>query len=118
VDKYLVWEGIRKDGETTVRMSSDEELWANVPFYLDEVNHASEFNWGYWGSGPAQLGYAILRTYFEIVYSFSPTEAHFQAYKYHQNFKADFISAWKTDTWLLTCTEIDLWLGGEKAGWF
>jgi len=111
----LTWRGWREDGETRVLMSAGNH-WCNVPFYLDEVNHASEFNWGYNGSGPAQLAYAILRTYFELVYGFSPVEARFQAEKYHQKLKTDEVSRWG-EWWGLSSIEIDLWLGGEKAGW-
>lgn len=38
---------------------------APLPLYLDEVNHSPDgFNWGYLGSGPAQLAYALLRKFF------------------------------------------------------
>jgi len=33
-----------------------------IPCFFDEVNHSPDgFNWGYNGSGPSQLSYAILR---------------------------------------------------------
>jgi len=32
-----------------------------LPSYYKEVKHSSGFRWGYGGSGPSQLAYAILR---------------------------------------------------------
>lgn len=52
--------------------NGDKEVWVDcqtpgcesyrLPLYLDEVNHSPDgFNWGYGGSGPSQLAYAMLR---------------------------------------------------------
>jgi hypothetical protein len=113
----LTWRGKRKPEEdyNQVWMSTDYEIWANLPLYLDEVNHASEFNWGYWGSGAAQLAYAILRTHFEIIGDYPPEKAKQLAEVYHQDFKVEFVSSWKTDEWELSHYEIESWLyGGDE----
>jgi hypothetical protein len=110
----LTWRGERADGETSVKVSADEHLWANLPLYLDEVNHASEFNWGYWGSGSAQLAYAILRMHFEIIGDYSTDTARQCAEKYYQEFKVEFVSSWRNDVWSLSSYEIEKWLYGEE----
>jgi hypothetical protein len=111
----LTWRGKRKPEEdcNQVLMSVDYEKWANLPLYLEEENHASEFNWGYWGSGAAQLAYAILRTHFEIIGEYTPEMANHLAITYHQDFKVEFVSSWKTDEWELSSWEIENWLYGE-----
>lgn len=47
-------------------------------------NHSSEFNWGYGGSGPAQLSLAILLTYIPRQF----------AVKLHQKFKFKVVASW------------------------
>lgn len=111
----MIWTGERTAKENLVLMSADEKIWAKLPLYPNEVNHASEFNWGYWGSGAAQLAYCILRSCFEIVYGFSPVDAAAKAQKYHQEFKVEYVSAWKHDTWEILSDEIDIWLGGQDV---
>jgi len=55
-----------------------------LPCFLNEVNHGpTGFAWGYGGSGPAQLAYAILRDYG------LPREVAFRLY---QDFKWDVIA--------------------------
>lgn len=111
----LTWKGVRKIDEdyNQVLLSVDEVVWANLPLYLDEVNHASEFNWGYWGSGAAQLAYAILRTHFEIIGQYPPETAKKYATFYHQEFKIEFVSAWRSDKWFLSSCEVESWLYGD-----
>jgi len=51
-----VYEGI-------VHGAFDKEVTVNgepLPLFRNVVNHSTEFNWGYGGSGPAQLALAIL----------------------------------------------------------
>ena len=110
------WYGWRSPDEKTNAIMNAGDHWCNIPLYKEEVNHASEFNWGYNGSGPAQLAYSILRTYFELVYGFSSVEAKFQAEKYHQAFKNVFVMFWNNSEWQITDTKIDIWLSDVKAG--
>jgi hypothetical protein len=72
------------------------------------------FEWGYVGSGPADLALAILAHHFGE----RPTRAglmktgaaeRYQSYKYHQVFKDDFVAGWG-DTWQLTSDQIEAWL--------
>lgn len=58
---------------------------------LDEVNHSPDgFQWGYGGSGPAQLAYAMLRE----LYNEETTLDHYQ------DFKSEVISQLEGD-WVL-----------------
>ena len=69
-------------------------------------NHSPDgFNWGYAGSGPAQLALAILFDYFG--------DAR-KAEILHQAFKFAFVSRFK-DNWELTGDEIEAWLAENKG---
>jgi hypothetical protein len=115
----MYWKGIRTPSQNrnTVRMSADGEIWANLPVYLDEVNHSPDgFEWGYWGSGPSQLAYAILRTYFELVEMCDSEAAERFAKRYYMKFKIDFVARWGEE-WNINHHNIAVWVGGERAGW-
>jgi len=63
-------------------------------------NHSPDgFQWGYGGSGPAQLALALLL-------DCSHDEL---AMRHHQAFKAEFVATWG-DEWQITSTEIRAWL--------
>lgn len=63
----------------------------------DEVNHSpSGFSWGFNGSGPAQLAYAILADAFDSEF----------AGEHYQQFKKDVISQLPDNDWYLTEKEI------------
>jgi hypothetical protein len=62
------------------------------------VNHSpTGFEWGYGGSGPAQLAFALLLDFFE-----SPSEAML----FYQDFKWKVIARILTDQWELSEDEI------------
>lgn len=115
--KKLMWQGIRNPlpGDNIVRMSVDGELWANLPLYLEEINHSpTGFEWGYNGSGPAQLAYAILRTYFEIAAGMTPERARALAQKEYYEFKDavvcnHFGRSWY---WELDSEQVRIWRVG------
>ena len=58
------------------------------------------FNWGYGGSGPAQLALALL---------LDVTGNGEVAVQHHQEFKWDIVARWRGD-WTITSEEIELWL--------
>ena len=63
-------------------------------------NHSPDgFQWGYGGSGPAQLALALLLD--------CSTEE--LAMRHHQAFKVEFVANWG-DEWQITSTEIRAWL--------
>lgn len=110
----MIWKGFRKPlaEENLVVMSKDGELWANLPLYLDEVNHSpTGFEWGYLGSGPAQLAYAILRTYFELEVGLSQELAAVKARKEYFKFKEDIVCSrfGRSDEWELTTDDVRIW---------
>lgn len=74
--------------------------------YLDEVNHSpSGFAWGYGGSGPAQLAFAILAEMFDTQ----------TAHTYYQDFKKEVISSLDQDaSWTLTADWINEWYENKE----
>lgn len=114
----LYWKGIRKPlaEENIVLMSTDGEIWANLPLYLEEVNHSpTGFEWGYRGSGPAQLAYAILRSYFEIRVGLSPEEAQNRTMKEYYDFKDAVVCNYfgRSWAWELDSEQIRSWRVGK-----
>ena len=71
----------------------------------DHVYHSPDgFNWGYGGSGPADLARSILWDYLGV----KPTKG------FVYSFKCDFVSGWK-DKWEVSSKEIQDWIdtGGK-----
>ena len=67
----------------------------------DIFNHSpSGFEWGYLGSGPAQLALAILCDYLA-----EPQVA----VRFYQGFEEETVARWKDDKWTLTEHEIAEW---------
>ena len=73
-----------------------------LPVRLDLVNHSpTGFEWGYGGSGPAQLALAILAHH---------TRDNSIAIEFHQAFKDDVISKFRHDNWELLSSFVESWL--------
>lgn len=69
-------------------------------------NHSpSGFNWGYQGSGPAQLALALLC---------DVTRDKDIAVRLHQGFKRDFVATWG-DTWEITDADIRGWVDSKLS---
>jgi len=67
-------------------------------------NHSPDgFNWGYQGSGPAQLALALL---------YDATGDKDVSVRLHQEFKRAFVAGWG-DTWGITDTYILSWVGNH-----
>jgi hypothetical protein len=94
-----------------IRVTPDEKTGSDSLVYVDEVplnpkasqklmNHSPDgFNWGYGGSGPAQLALGILLDY----YGAGAPELHF-----YQDFKFRVIARLPQEgDWRLTGLEID-----------
>lgn len=70
-------------------------------------NHSpSGFEWGYGGSGPAQLALAILLDHATALGS---REAGNWAVRHHQAFKWEFVARWPREGFTLTTGEIERW---------
>lgn len=77
------------------------EFVADLTLYLNEVNHSPDgFGWGYYGSGPSQTAYAILR----YVCGNKTT-----AIAFYQRLKHDVIANLH-GRWELSLEFIDSWL--------
>jgi len=69
-------------------------------------NHSPDgFNWGYCGSGPAQLALALL---------YDVTGDATLSVKLHQEFKWDFVAYWRDD-WQITSDKIKEWVEQNKS---
>jgi len=70
---------------------------------LGECNHSPDgWEWGYGGSGPAQLAYALLR---DVL----PDDADL-AYELHQSFKWRYVSRIEADEWVIDAYDINQWI--------
>lgn len=88
----------------TVRNATDEH---ELPLRHDLRNHSESFEWGYAGSGPAQLALAILADHLGVPEAEEDKWVPFQNY---QQFKFDVISKLPKDGWKITSDEIERWL--------
>jgi len=67
-------------------------------------NHSPDgFNWGYGGSGPAQLALALL---------LDVTDDEELALRLHQPFKWDLVARWGSQ-WTMTSDEIQSWINRQ-----
>jgi hypothetical protein len=84
-------------------VSKDDNLFLPGPSQK-LYNHSPDgFNWGYGGSGPAQLALALL---------YDVTGDQELSIKEHQHFKRTFVAGWG-DEWQITTEEIEAWLRGR-----
>lgn len=89
--------------------SEIEVLADRRPLYgfNDEVNHSPDgFNWGYGGSGPAQLAYALVRDRYDKE----------TALAYYQQFKDDFVVGLPYNEWKIAVCEIDCAIARYRQG--
>ena len=86
---HMIVKGTRKQGRITVTVDGKflDICPSQAVWY-----HSQEFNWGYSGSGPAQLAIAIL-----LAAGASKEDAR----TYHQSFKEEVIAGLKGDTFEL-----------------
>lgn len=103
-----------------VLVNEGGEAWANLPLYLNEVNHSpTGFEWGYYGSGPSQLAYAILRYMFGKMY-LKPENAQEKAEEYYLQFKQRVIATIDRKQWILKEEDIVNFItasmGGQEVG--
>lgn len=88
-----IYKGKRIDGEAIVTVNGKE-----LKLRLDLRSHSpTGFNWGYHGSGPAQLALAILAHEYDDDYA---------EYYYH-DFKAEAVGNLRGDSWTLTSDQIE-----------
>lgn len=87
---------------------TDGGLFSNLPLYLDFVNHSpTGFEWGYYGSGPSQLAYAILHHYFVKAKGLTEKQAHEKAVDIYMEFKRLVVGSLPHSSWDMNEKEID-----------
>lgn len=93
------------DGCKVVIENGDEK--ADLPMRLDLWNHSpTGFEWGYSGSGPAQLALALLA---------DASGDDTLASRMHQRFKADFVAKLpRNAAWTLTDGQVRRWIEIES----
>jgi len=85
---------VTKDGES-LSPAPSQKVW----------NHSPDgFQWGYGGSGPAQLALALL---------LDVTDDPQLSVSLHQAFKRHFVAAW-TEKWEISSEDIEAWIESNK----
>jgi Family of unknown function (DUF6166) len=69
-----------------------------LPIRHDLANHSQAFEWGYGGSGPAQLALALLADALE--------NADYTARRYHQQFKDVCVARMPNGAWSMTANTV------------
>ena len=78
-----------------------------LPLRLDLQTHSpSGFEWGYGGSGPAQLALALLA---------DATGDSQLALQYYQMYKADVVAKLPSTNWTIKSAEIHTWLETHES---
>ena len=98
------YRGSRGDHGVSVMVLSPGSVYP-LPFRLDLQRHSpTGFEWGYLGSGPAQLALAIL----------ADTVGAGDAQTYHQQFKEAVIAQIRDTSWTLTEEFVRGWVSNKK----
>ncbi len=99
-----VFKGVSKDGEVIAEYVFDPKASQKV------CNHSPDgFNWGYGGSGPAQLALALL---LDAMPELSQTTILMLC----SQFKWDFVAQWPQDEpWIITEQKIRDWVAQELS---
>lgn len=103
------------DGETSVIVTVEEDHGTRSYNLAHHVKHSpTGFEWGYPGSGPAELARCILLDYFggEAVGGEDMADAEGNRY---QRFKLARIAVIGSDTWEITSDEIATWIKKDAA---
>jgi hypothetical protein len=96
--------GRRTKGSVTVTRETDDGRCDPLPLRLDLGNHSpAGFEWGYPGSGPAQLALAVL----------SDAVGDRRAVWHHQQFKFAVVTRLPHMGWVLTRDEVTAWYERE-----
>ena len=103
----IKFRGIRERKGCIVLVSHDGgESYAKLPLYLDWLDRSpTGFEWGYYGSGPSQLAYALLHHYFVVMEGLDEESAHEEALDAYVEFKQKIVGSIREDNWELD--EID-----------
>lgn len=89
-----------KSGRTSVSYQEGGRIKPLSP-RADLHNHSDGFQWGYAGSGPAQLALALIA---------NSTGDDELALRVYQQFKAEYIALIRDDNWSISAGEIVGWI--------
>lgn len=81
------------------------------PLYHISMHSPTGFEWGYGGSGPADLALSILADF--LGENPTPNQLYTgncKCWRLHQKFKQEFIAGLPNDTWVILGSEISGWL--------
>lgn len=97
--------GVAGAGLVTITTSEGDERPLGLPALLkNEPRHSPDgFNWGYRGSGPAELARAILIAVY-------PDDLEMRHPRAYQGFKNEVIAALKVDEWTLRADVVEAWV--------
>lgn len=93
------YEGMRGESRAIVTVIADGVRKELDPRFEIRNHSPTGFEWGYGGSGPAQLSLALLADHFED---------DFKAQKIYQDFKFKIIVRFDQGEWKLTTDDINL----------
>lgn len=100
--KERIYRGMRLSGSCVVTVNHEK-----LPIRLDLRNHSPDgFEWGYGGSGPAQLALAIL----------ADVADDETAQQHYQLFKRDVIAGLSGNQWELGSYDVIAWLDRQTKG--
>lgn len=98
---YVMW---RADGENYARTPTGGEM----PLYLPDCSHAERLDWGYGGSGPAQLAYCLLR---------HSNKNRLKSMTLHQILKEELVSRVKLNHWCVHPEGLAQWAATKWGNW-
>ena len=102
----LAWRGLRGSNGNLVTVILGGAAHP-LPMGREHVNHSpTGFEWGYEGSGPAQLAFAIL---------LSATHKPALARRFYQAFKREHIATMQSNDWRIDGSVVERWLREKGA---
>ena len=100
----MIYRGDRhSEGVGQQLVTKDDDILDPKPSQKIWNHSPAGFNWGYEGSGPAQLALALL---------YDVTNDEIVSVRLHQAFKSSIMAAWG-DTWEITDADIKEWINDK-----
>lgn len=100
------YSGRRTEGGTEVLRHAEDGGTSPLPMRLDLRNHSpTGLEWGYGGSGPAQLALAIL----------ADAIGDREAQRHYQDFKWKLIAGLDKDSWEISREQIQDWVAQQRG---
>ena len=94
-------------------------VWVDEDRPLPQVVHHSPsgFEWGYGGSGPADLALSILALVIgderETVGIFEGRTCSARAWQLHQQFKREYVAGFEHEAWSLSVGQVRQWIAAQ-----